>query len=331
MIRASTAPDFRSNPFGDRGLVRLGAIAVSACWPLLVLATTGYGQTSAGPLAPLPAISQPFPRDAAVQGLPIESGPASPEGGWPDRPLAAPEGGYPGAAEIPRSRFFQLPEERYRGPGQPLIQESWQYRPLSIGPFFGFVQGGTLIPDWVREYQGPMGGIQIGWDYDPYWGLETRFGWAVMDLQDGWWAIAAQRAKDDANGLSPTDPLRARFDGVRINQVFLWDGHAMFYPWGDSAVRPYLMVGLGTSTNSFTDRIDVRYWNTLFTVPLGIGMKYRLNDSLALRMECADYIVPGDGSKFDMLQRLLITAGMEIRFGGARRAYWPWNPGRHYW
>ena len=311
--------------------MRYGAVAVTVCWPLLVLAATGYGQTSAGPLTPLPALSQPFPGDAAARGLPIESGVPSPEAGWPDRPLAAPEGGFPGANEIPRSRFFQLPEERYRGPGQPLIQESWQLRPLSIGLFFGFVQGGTLIRDWTREYQGPIGGVQVGWDYDSYWGMEMRFGWAVMDLSDSMLAIAAQEAKDDADGLSPTDPFRGRFDGVRNNHVFLWDGHAMFYPWGDSAVRPYVMVGLGTSTNSFIDRTDVTYKNTLFTVPVGIGMKYRLNDFLALRMECADYIALGGGATFDVVQRILVTGGMEVRYGGSRRAYWPWNPGRHYW
>ena len=25
------------------------------------------------------------------------------------------------------------------------------------------------------------------------------------------------------------------------------------------------------------------------------------------------------------------TAGLEVRLGGTRKAYWPWNPGRHYW
>lgn len=304
---------------------------VAVCSPLFILPASAYGQIGAPLPGPGPVISQPFPRDAAARGLPIENGQASPEADWPDHPLAAPEGGFPGSDGIPRSRFFQLPEERYKGPGQPLIQESWQFRPLSLGVFFGFAQGGTLIHDWVRENQGPIGGVQIGWDYDPYWGMETRFGWAVMDISDSALAIAAQQAKDDAAGLSATDPLRHRFDGVRNNHVFLWDGHVLFYPWGDSAIRPYIMIGLGTSTNNLIDRTDVTYKNTLFTVPVGIGMKYRLNDFLALRMECADYIAVDGGSTFDVVQRVLVTGGMELRFGGARRAYWPWNPGRHYW
>jgi len=298
---------------------------------VLVLTATGYGQGEALPMVPLPAIVQPYPGDAAARGLPIENSLAPPEAGWPDRPLPAAEGELPGSGEIPHSRFFRLPEERYRGPGEPLIQESWEFRPFSLGVFFGFVQGGRLIRGWVRENQGPIGGIQAGWDYNHYWGLEIRFGWAVMDLSDSDLAIAAQEAKDDAAGLSPTDPLRNRFAGVRNNDVFFWDGHAMFYPWGDSAMRPYIMVGLGTSTNCFETRIDVTYKNTLFTVPVGIGLKYRLNDFLALRMECADYIALGGGSTFDVLQRVLVTGGMELRYGGARRAYWPWNPGRHYW
>ena len=172
-------------------------------------------------------------------------------------------------------------------------------------------------------------GVQIGWDYDPYWGMEMRFGWAVMDLTDSELAIEAQIAKDQRDGA--THPFVDRFDGVRANHVFLWDGHAMYYPWGDSAFRPYLMVGLGTSTNSFIDRTDVTYRNTLFTVPFGVGMKYRINDFSDLRMECADYIALGGGGDFDVVQRVLVTGSLELRFGGQRRAYWPWNPGRHYW
>jgi len=233
---------------------------------------------------------------------------------------------------IPDSpQHFSRQGERYLGPGRPLIQESWLFRPYSIGPVFGFVQGSPLISNWIRENQGVMGGLQLGWDCSHYMGVETRFTWGKIELVDSDLAIATQIANDDAQGLSPTDPFRRRFDGRRYNYVFFWDGHVLFYPWGDSACRPYLMVGLGATAMSFIDRTDITYKDTLFTVPMGLGVKYKLNDFFAIRMECADYMGFGGGSTLDLVHNVTVTGGLEIRFGGQRRAYWPWNPGRRYW
>ena len=234
-------------------------------------------------------------------------------------------------SDVPPSDFFAFLRIALRGRGEPLIQESWNYRPLSIGAFFGLAQGTTLIDDWIREDQGVAGGIQLGWDPDYYWGLETRFTWAGMDLIDSERAVAAQTTRDDARGYAANDPYRHRFNGVRNNQDFFWDVHTLIYPWGDSAVRPYLLVGLGATKNRFIDRTDTVYKNVMFTIPVGVGMKCRINDFVALRVECADYIATGGGSTFDVVQHFFVTGGMELRFGGARRAYWPWNPGRHYW
>jgi hypothetical protein len=212
-----------------------------------------------------------------------------------------------------------------------MIQESWRYRPFSIGAFFGLAAGGRLIRDWIREDQGAMGGFQVGWDFSHYCGGEMRLGWAEIGLVDSDTAIAAQKAMDDAYGLTANDLHRRRFLGVRTNGLFFWDTHALIYPWGDSAIRPYVLLGLGSVTHTFVDRVDVAYSDTLFTVPVGLGVKYRITDFIAARFECADYVSLGSSSRFGTIQRLLVTGGVEVRFGGPRRPYWPWNPGRHYW
>jgi hypothetical protein len=173
--------------------------------------------------------------------------------------------------------------------------------------------------------------VQLGWDGGHYWGFETRLAWAEVDIIDSDRAIAAQHAKDDAAGLAPNDPFRHRFDSRRHDHLFFWDAHTLVYPWGDAAWRPYLMAGLGTTQTSFMDRTDVRYRDILFTVPFGAGIKYRANDFFAVRMECADYIAFGGGQSLELTHNVMITGGVELRFGGPRRAYWPWNPGRHYW
>jgi len=273
--------------------------------------------------------SVPAPIDGFDRSFSPSTDPANP---GPDYEAAGPDGlmaHVPGSFTSPQ--FFRGPQDRYTGRGYPLIQESWSFRPFSLAGVFGLVQGSPLIDDWIRENQGVLGGVQLGWDTAPYWGFETRFAWAKVEVIDSDRAIAAQIAKDNAAGLSPTAPLRNRFAGRRYNRVFFWDAHALYYPWGDSALRPYLMLGLGATAMSFVDRTDVSYKDTLFTLPFGVGLKYRMNDFLAARVEAADFMAFGGGQTLELIHNVTVIGGLEVRFGGRRRAYWPWNPGRHYW
>ena len=57
-------------------------------------------------------------------------------------------------------------------------------------------------------------------------------------------------------------------------------------------------------------------------MPLALGFKYRCNDWLALRFECADNIVFGRGS-VRSVHDFSVTGGVEIRFGRSRQTYWP--------
>lgn len=231
----------------------------------------------------------------------------------------------------PSPRFFRLPEERFLGPGEPLIQESWLIRPLSIGGFFGFVQGSQLIHDWTYEKQGMIGGMTLGCDFDHYFGCEMRMAFGRVVIGDSMRAVAAQEAADDAAGLVSTDRARRRFDNGRDNDLFLWEASVLYYPWGDSRWRPYATLGVGATSVDFIDRFSTVYQDAFFTMPFGIGVKYLHSDCLAFRLEMMDHMAFGGGKPIETMHHFSITAGMELRFGGARRAYWPWNPGRHYW
>lgn len=105
-------------------------------------------------------------------------------------PGANPEGGH---------GFFEVPEERYRGCGDPLRQESWMFRPFSIGAFVGYMQGlSPLVKDWEDQNGGPFGGISVGWDFQYYWGIETRLGWATVQTKDSDRALSG-----GPNGVGP--------------------------------------------------------------------------------------------------------------------------------
>jgi hypothetical protein len=213
---------------------------------------------------------------------------------------------------------------------RPMTQESWLYRPLSAGWFMGFMQGSELIDDWVGQEQGFFGGYRLGWDTTPYWGWEMRFGFASVALYDSHRAKAELEAADIAAGIDPNSAYFHRFDTRRDGSIGLWDIDLLWYPYGDTHLRPYFLIGLGTARVDFVDRLSKHRGKSVFAMPIAIGFKYRLQDWCAVRVEATDNIIAG-GSEFKTLHNFSLTAGLEVRFGGTRTAYWPYHPGRHYW
>ncbi len=237
----------------------------------------------------------------------------------PDSPYYAGSQGESPPTAPPILRFFQLPEERFRGIPAPLVRESWRHRPLSLGALFGFIEGGALIEDWVEQDTGVIAGFRIGWDHQNYWGLEMRFAWASLDTYNGW---RAEQAAGYPNA-------QAIYPGGS-NDMFFWDTNLLWYPTGDTRWRPFLAAGLGLATVDFADALGTQWSDTMFALPLSLGLKYRCTDRVALRLEATENLLFGS-RPIGSVQNLSVTGGVEWRFGGSRRAYWPWNPGRHYW
>ncbi|NUQ62244.1 MAG: hypothetical protein HUU20_07135 [Pirellulales bacterium] len=212
---------------------------------------------------------------------------------------------------------------------EPVLRESWLYRPYSASAMAGMMAGTELLDNWVEQRQGYVAGYRLGKDVDDFWGFETRIGGAFVRLDDTPLAQAAQQAADDAAGLSPDDPYRRRFDAGREADLFQWDVDLLYYPCGDAPLRPYGMFGLGLMHVSFIDRLSQPFSEIMYTMPLAIGLKRRCTEYAAIRLEIADTLAFGD--RLDTFHEFSLTAGIELRFGGTRKAYWPWNPGRHYW
>jgi hypothetical protein len=237
------------------------------------------------------------------------------------------------AMTAPLTNFYRHPPwEQAGGPLEPIWRESWLYRPFSVGAFAGVADGSQIVDNRIAMGLGANGGIRFGWDLNHYWGTETRFSWSTGELTYSDQAKAIGWAADNQAGIPLNDPVRDRFENQR-GDLFFWDLDLLYYPWGDSRWRPYVMVGLGLAELSYVDRVysyDVCEDHTVFAVPVAIGVKYRWNDWIALRLEgCADIAFATDG--MNALRNTSLTFGLEIRCGGTRKAYWPWNPGRHYW
>ncbi len=276
-----------------------------------------------------PSLSaQPLPQPITGQSVAGQPGPEHVESFPPEYagpPASYPPEGYPGQPGPGGILgFFRLPDGRYRGPGDPLLQESWLFRPYSVGGFLGYMQGSSpLVKDWVRQGGGAIGGVSAGWDYTYYFGAEMRFGVAASAIYDDPYAIDVLTARGGTEGPSPASG--------RLANYYLWDTSLLYYPWGDSAWRPYFLVGAGLSNITFLDALGDRWAQTLFTVPVGIGLKYRLGDFWAMRMEVADNVIFGNDHSIDLLNNVSVIAGVEFHFGGPRRTYWPWSPSETGW
>ena len=182
----------------------------------------------------------------------------------------------------------------------------WRHRPISASWFVGVIWGDDLqgldfINARVKEDSGFLAGARLGWDWSDYFGGEMRLGFSAIDLQD---------------------PL----EGFN-NDIILWDGSLLFYPTGDTRLRPYVLTGVGlVNVDVATDQS-----RRLLGMPIGGGVKYRWGNRMALRLELLDNIALPSGSGLETMHNISLTAGLEFRLGGSRRSYWPWEPSRLGW
>jgi len=190
--------------------------------------------------------------------------------------------------------------ERHVGLGQPLTGTSWRNRPWFFGTFVGGVLMDDLVPRRVYQNDTSFVGARLGLDFDHFWGLESRWAFARPDL---------------ANAAGT--PLQASRD-------YFTDLSLVYYPWGDSRWRPYLLAGLGFQTYRFNNDLGQRISEAAFEVPLGAGIKYFYGPWFTLRFDFADNLAVGN-SRVSGMHNISLMMGAEFRFGGRRRSYFPWH------
>ncbi|GMQ80363.1 MAG: hypothetical protein BMS9Abin04_342 [Planctomycetia bacterium] len=196
---------------------------------------------------------------------------------------------------------------RHVGKGQPLVGTSWLNRPYHADWFLGALYGDSPINGRVDLGSDIYGGYRLGWDIDHYWGTEVRFAWTQLELV--------------GNDMQPLGGS---------SEVVLADVNLLYYPWGDSRWRPYVLIGVGGANFNFIDDAGVLRDTTLFGLPVGGGVKYLVRHWLALRADILSNIAVGaDG--LSTMNNTTLTVGMEVHWGAAPRSYWPWNPGHHVW
>lgn len=192
------------------------------------------------------------------------------------------------------------------GKGNPMEGTSWLNRPYHYDWFLGPLLGDDLITNRVSQDNVVFGGLRLGWDFDYFWGVEWRFAWA-------------DTATTFADGQ----------EGDFESQIVISDVSAVYYPWGDSKVRPYLLWGLGLTNVEFYDETERSHDVTLATMPFGVGVKFHQCSWIVWRLEILDNLAFG-ADQVSTMNNVSLTAGMELRWGAHPQSYWPWRPGRYF-
>jgi hypothetical protein len=190
--------------------------------------------------------------------------------------------------------------QRHLGLGQPLAGTSWRNRPLYVDLFAGGLIGADLQSGEVFQGGGFLAGGRFGGDFDHYWGLETRLAFSDMSVR---------YAGSAANGQS--------------NAAF-FDASVLYYPLGDSRWRPYFSLGFGLANYRYETLAGTKLRPTAVEVPWGIGLKYMLTPSLALRFDAIDNFSLASGNTADAMHNFSFTGGLEFRFGGRPVVYGSW-------
>lgn len=195
--------------------------------------------------------------------------------------------------------------QRFTGWGQPLHGTSWLNRPFYFGAYVGQAFLDDAVAD-VQQNNAALVGLRLGWDFDYYWGMETRFGYANSNLSPIGTSVVDGTGRD-----------------------YFVDLAMMWYPTGDSRWRPFLSAGLGAATYRFQYN-GVGLHDTALEIPLGVGLKYYLSRWSSLRWEFQYAPSLGTG-RLEPMNNLAIGLGAEIRFGGSPRSYFPWTGDTAYW
>jgi hypothetical protein len=196
---------------------------------------------------------------------------------------------------------------RHVGLGRPLVGSSWLNRPYYVGGDLGNLWMTRGVAEAVGRDVDAFGGLFVGADWDYYWGNELAFHWSTPELR---------------NGRAPT--------ADHADSLFLWSYSLMYYPWGDSMIRPYWRWGIGNTRLDFPLDDGTRHGEWLLTFPIGMGVKYPVRRWLAARAELTDQLACHSNG-IPTLNNITLTVGLEWRFGARPRSYWPWHPSRHIW
>ena len=220
---------------------------------------------------------------------------------------------------------FNTPSGPDKGVGMPLAGKSWLDHPYYFGGFVGVMCGSQLVSGMINQDDGAHGGLTFGYNFNDYWGLESRFHFAAIDIRDTAYArelFLAAWEQDNPGMIAPPNT-------TRTNELTILDVAVHYYPLGNAKWRPYFKYGLGIGRQKFVNTFGFQESSDIFTMPLGLGLRYWWNERLAIQMDLNNNTIFSSGSAKTQ-NNVSFTIGLTYAFGNGRRTapvhYWPATP-----
>lgn len=221
---------------------------------------------------------------------------------------------------------LNTPSGPHRGVGMPLEGRSWLDRPWYFGLSVGTIWGSELVSNMIKQEDGGAVALLLGYNFNEYWGLESRLQYASIDIREtsngkavfeSWYRVLYP----DTNYVPPLT--------TRSNELTTFDFSVHYYPLGNAKFRPYFKYGLGFTRSSFVDTFGQKRREDSVAMPFGVGVRYWWNERIAIQADLIDNVVFSTGIAKTQ-NNLALSIGFTYSFGHskARRptAYWPYTP-----
>ena len=220
---------------------------------------------------------------------------------------------------------FNTPTGPDKGVGMPLVGKSWLDHPYYFGGFIGSMSGSQLVSRMINQSSGGTGGLMFGYNFNDYWGLESRLHFSAIDIRDTEYARQLFEAawEQDNPGMLPPPQTS------RTNELTILDVSVHYYPLGNAKWRPYFKYGLGVGQQKFVNTFGYRETSDVFTMPMGLGLRYWWNERIAFQMDLNNNMIFASGIAKTQ-NNFAFTMGLTYSFGTGRRTppvyYWPATP-----
>ena len=221
---------------------------------------------------------------------------------------------------------FATPSGPDKGVGMPLVGRSWLDHPYYFGGFVGYIHGSKeLVSNMIEQKSGGTGGFTFGYNFNDYWGLESRAHFSSIDIYD------TDYAKElfEENFRQQFPDMAVPTLTTRTNELAILDVAVHYYPLGNAKWRPYCKYGLGIGRQRFVNTFGYENKADIVTMPLGVGVRYWWHERLAIQADLLNNVVFASGIAKTQ-HNVSFMVGLTYAFGSGRRThpihYWPATP-----
>jgi OOP family OmpA-OmpF porin len=170
---------------------------------------------------------------------------------------------------------------------------------FNVGPLVGgfIFEGNQDLKD-----PSPVFGVRAGYDFTEHWGVEATFNWVPTEYETSYPYYYRERRQKVLHLLDIPEYLHTDVYNYRIEGLY------NFRP--DKRLVPFIAVGVGGQSIDYDSTPQNK---TRFAFDYGVGLKYFVTDSIAIRGDIRHILAIGS-----LYNDLEATVGIAFYFGGKK-------------